>query len=209
MAAIENLQIPEEFKPLASEIEKEIPKGSPLDNAIQQVKAIAGKAKKEPGKAGAIVAGAAIAAGATAILTRKRKRPSRKGRKQPSRPRRMRAKPKRVARRAKKPSRKGRKLKFGSPAWRKKYLRKGSKRKKAGQRKKGKGGGSGSFYEIEQRGEFGKTAAIRGVKVERVGTEAQYKQRGGKAVKYTSKGQPYIILKSGRARFLKKSERSR
>lgn len=38
------------------------------------------------------------------------------------------------------------------------------------------------------------------------GTEAQYRKKGGKAVKYTKNGQPYIILESGKARFLKKSE---
>ena len=43
-----------------------------------------------------------------------------------------------------------------------------------------------------------------GLKVSRVGTEKQYKKAGGKKVYHTKTGQPYIILKSGRARFIKK-----
>jgi len=37
------------------------------------------------------------------------------------------------------------------------------------------------------------------------GTEAQYKRKGGKDVKYTKNGQPYIIQSNGRARFVKRS----
>ena len=37
------------------------------------------------------------------------------------------------------------------------------------------------------------------------GTEAQYKKRGGLDVKYTKNGQPYVIQKNGRARFIKRS----
>lgn len=37
------------------------------------------------------------------------------------------------------------------------------------------------------------------------GTEAQFKRRGGHKVFYTKKGQPYIKLKSGQARFIKRS----
>jgi len=36
------------------------------------------------------------------------------------------------------------------------------------------------------------------------GTAKQYKRKGGKAVHYTKTGQPYIILKSGKARFIKR-----
>ena len=37
----------------------------------------------------------------------------------------------------------------------------------------------------------------------RVGTAKQYARKGGKSVKYTKNGQPYIILSDGRARFVK------
>ncbi len=37
------------------------------------------------------------------------------------------------------------------------------------------------------------------------GTERAYKRKGGKSVKYTKNGQPYIITSSGKARFIKKS----
>lgn len=37
------------------------------------------------------------------------------------------------------------------------------------------------------------------------GTEAQYKRKGGKDVKYTKNGQPYVIQSNGRARFIKRS----
>lgn len=37
------------------------------------------------------------------------------------------------------------------------------------------------------------------------GSEAQYKRRGGLDVKYTKNGQPYVIQRNGRARFIKRS----
>ena len=37
----------------------------------------------------------------------------------------------------------------------------------------------------------------------RYGTARQYARKGGKSVKYTKNGQPYIILSDGRARFVK------
>ena len=37
----------------------------------------------------------------------------------------------------------------------------------------------------------------------RYGTAKQYARKGGKSVKYTKNGQPYIILSNGRARFVK------
>jgi len=37
----------------------------------------------------------------------------------------------------------------------------------------------------------------------RIGTAKQYARKGGKSVKYTKNGQPYIILSNGRARFIK------
>lgn len=39
------------------------------------------------------------------------------------------------------------------------------------------------------------------------GSEAQFKKRGGFKVHYTKNGQPFIILKSGKARFIKKNRR--
>jgi hypothetical protein len=39
------------------------------------------------------------------------------------------------------------------------------------------------------------------------GTERAYKRKGGKSVKYTKNGQPYIITSSGKARFIKRSKR--
>jgi hypothetical protein len=39
------------------------------------------------------------------------------------------------------------------------------------------------------------------------GSERQYKRKGGGRVKYTKKGQPYVLDKSGKARFIKKSKR--
>ena len=38
------------------------------------------------------------------------------------------------------------------------------------------------------------------------GTEAQYNRKGGKDVKYTKNGQPYILDSKGKARFIKKSK---
>jgi len=40
-------------------------------------------------------------------------------------------------------------------------------------------------------------------KKKRYGTAKQYKRKGGRSVKYTKNGQPYIILANGRARFVK------
>lgn len=37
------------------------------------------------------------------------------------------------------------------------------------------------------------------------GTERQYKRKGGGKVKYTKKGQPYVIAADGKARFIKRS----
>lgn len=41
----------------------------------------------------------------------------------------------------------------------------------------------------------------------RYGTAKQYARKGGKSVKYTKNGQPYIILADGRARFVKGKRR--
>ncbi len=72
--------------------------------------------------------------------------------------------------------RKGRKLKFGSPAWRKKYIKKGKKKR------------------ISPR--YARTAGKR-------------KDTSTRRIRMTKKGQPYIILKSGKARFIKKSSARR
>jgi len=73
--------------------------------------------------------------------------------------------------------RKGRKLKFGSPAYRKKYLKPGRKRKQVHRSRSGK--------------------------------VTRHKHRGTKAIHYTKNRQPYIILASGKARFIKKSSAKR
>lgn len=49
----------------------------------------------------------------------------------------------------------------------------------------------------------------RSSKKKRYGTAKQYKRKGGKSVKYTKNGQPYIILASGKARFVKGRRRKR
>lgn len=41
----------------------------------------------------------------------------------------------------------------------------------------------------------------------RIGTAKQYARKGGRSVKYTKNGQPYIILANGRARFVKGKRR--
>ena len=66
---------------------------------------------------------------------------------------------------------KGRKLKFGSPAYRKKYLGKGKKKRKT---------------------TYARTAGKR-------------KDTSTRRIRQTKNGQPYIILASGRPRFIKKS----
>ncbi len=65
--------------------------------------------------------------------------------------------------------------------------RKGS-RKKAGKRKSSRRSKKGSKKRSSKK---------------RYGTAKQYKRKGGKSVKYTKNGQPYIILANGRARFVK------
>jgi len=69
--------------------------------------------------------------------------------------------------------RKNRKLKFGSKAYRKKYLGKGRHK-----------------HRTSPRG--------------RLKHHTHRKRPSGKAIHYTSKGQPYIILASGKARFVSK-----
>lgn len=50
-----------------------------------------------------------------------------------------------------------------------------------------------------------KSAPTRRARRRGYGTEAQYKRKGGKDVKYTKNGQPYVIQSNGRARFIKRS----
>ena len=78
------------------------------------------------------------------------------------------------------------KLKFGSPAWRKKYMKKSahSKRKK-------------------------RTAHTHKKGQKKPHTAGGRRDRSTKRIRYTSKNQPYILLKSGRARFIKKSSVAR
>ena len=70
----------------------------------------------------------------------------------------------------------GRKLKFGSPAWRKKYIKKGKKKRPSPR--------------------YARTAGKR-------------KDTSTRRIRMTKNGQPYIILKSGKARFIKKSSAKR
>ena len=78
--------------------------------------------------------------------------------------------------RVSKRKRKGRKLKFGSKAYRKKYLS-GRKKKKISPK-------------------YARTAGKR-------------RDTSTRRIRMTSKGQPYIILSNGRARFIKKSSARR
>ena len=68
----------------------------------------------------------------------------------------------------------GKKLKFGSPAYRKKYLGKGKKKKQKQPHTAGKG-----------------------------------KDTSTRRIRFTKNNQPYLILKSGKARFIKKSSVAR
>jgi len=70
----------------------------------------------------------------------------------------------------------GRKLKFGSPAWRKKYIKKGKKKRPSPR--------------------YARTAGKR-------------KDTSTRRIRMTKNGQPYIILRSGKARFIKKSSAKR
>ena len=76
----------------------------------------------------------------------------------------------------KKAAKKERKLKFGSPAWRKKYIKKGKKKRKGPK--------------------YARTAGKR-------------KDTSTRRIRMTKNGQPYVILKSGKARFIKKSSARR
>jgi len=73
---------------------------------------------------------------------------------------------------------KGRKLKFGSKAWRKKYLKKGKKKTKR----------SGAKY---------------------ARTAGKGKDTSTRRIRMTKNGQPYVILASGKARFIKRSSARR
>jgi hypothetical protein len=70
-------------------------------------------------------------------------------------------------------SRQGRKLKFGSKAWRKKYLKHGRKKQKQPH------------------------------------TAGKRRDTSHRRIRYTKNNQPYIILASGKARFISKSSVSR
>ena len=82
-----------------------------------------------------------------------------------------------TTRKKKTSKRKGRKIKFGSPAFRKKFLGKGRKKK--------------------------------AVHRTRSGRLTSHRHRGTKQIHYTKHRQPYIILPSGKARFIKKSSAKR
>lgn len=78
--------------------------------------------------------------------------------------------------------------------------KKKKKKKSSGKKKKKK---SKSPKRSTRRSTRRKTARRR----KGYGSEASYKRKGGKSVKYTKTGQPYIILSNGRARFVKRSKR--
>lgn len=54
-----------------------------------------------------------------------------------------------------------------------------------------------------------KKSSKRRSRKKRYGSAKQYARKGGKSVKYTKNGQPYIILRSGKARFIKGRRRKR
>jgi len=89
---------------------------------------------------------------------------------------RKKSKKKTTKRKTTKKKTKGRKLKFGSPAWRKKYIKKGKKKSK--------------------RPKYARTAGKR-------------KDTSTRRIRMTKNGQPYVILKSGKARFIKRSSAKR
>lgn len=112
-----------------------------------------------PIKTAAIGAGiAGVAIGAT-TLVRKRKKTKRK-----------------TATRKKAKRKKGKKLKFGSKAWRKKYVKKGRRKR---------------------------------ISPKYARTAGKGKDRSTKRIRMTKHGQPYVILASGKARFIKKSSAKR
>jgi len=156
-----------------------------------------GDVGKIGGAVGAIAAGTIIAS----KLSKKKKKAHKasvRSRVPKSRKRKA-AKKKATAHRAKKSKNK---LKFGSPAWRKKYMKKG---RAAPAKKKRKGmKGSGSYYEIEAKSHGLKTQS--GYKITKIGTEKQYDAAGGKKVLHDSRGRPYIKLESGMHRYIKSSK---
>lgn len=142
------------YTPLA----QPVPSESGLSTVKQEVMSALSGINPLVALAGGGVAVLGAAAVGVAIAKRRKKKRTGKGRKASHRRRSG-------GGRAKRSSPRRSRLKFGSPAWRKKYM----KRRK-----------------------------------HKVGTAKQYRRKGGKAVKYTKKGQPYIILNNGKARFVKK-----
>lgn len=120
---------------------------------------------EKPFVAGAIVAGAV---GASVVVASKLLKATKKTKKKAKKS----TKKKKTTTKKKKKS----KLKFGSPAWRKKYIKKGKKKKV-----------SPKYARTAGKGRDTSTRRIR----------------------MTKNGQPYVILKSGKARFIKKSSAKR
>lgn len=171
-------------------VTSELAGATPASAALTAVENVKKEGLLTPTNAAIAGAAAALGAGAAILGARIRKK---------------KAKKKAVKRKARRkaPRKKKSRLKFGSPAWRKKYVTGKKRSKSRSRRSKSRSKGSGSYYEIEQKPEFGERVTSGPYKAERVGTQAQYKKSGGKEVKYTKKGQPYIILESGRARFIR------
>ena len=133
-----------------------------LDGLVAGIGDVVGDIKdfvaEKPLATAAIGAGAvgAVALGAVAISKTRKK---------------SKKKSKSTTRKKTKKKSKGRKLKFGSPAWRKKYIKKGKRK----------------------------------IKPRYARTAGKGKDTSTKRIRMTKNGQPYVILKSGKARFIKKS----
>ena len=111
--------------------------------------------------------GAITGAGIVGVVSKVRKKRKATKRKTPKRKTK-----KRTVKRKKK-------LKFGSPAYRKKYLKHGTRKRKG-----------------KRRTTYARTAG-------------KGKDRSTRRIRMTKHGQPYVILASGKARFIKKSSARR
>lgn len=130
-----------------------------ISGTVGKVKSIISEKPFGSAVAGASIVGAGALIGSKVVKARKKTKKKTKSKKKTTK---------------KKSS--GRKLKFGSPAWRKKYIKKGRKKK------------------VSPR--YARTAG-------------KGKDRSTKRIRMTKNGQPYVILASGKARFIKKSSAKR
>lgn len=83
----------------------------------------------------------------------------------------------------------------------------GSRPKKAKKRKSKKKSRSSNTYRRRRTRKTSRRSRRTRRRRSSYGTERQYKRKGGLNVKYTKKGQPYVIQRNGRARFIKRSRR--